>query len=296
MVSGGKGVTVMKSAAFEYHRATSVDEALACMARYEGQAQWLAGGQSLLAMMNLRLAQPPALIDIRGIPGLNEIRQTGGTVRIGALCTHHQIQQSALVQDALPLLAQAVPHVAHLAIRHVGTIGGSLALADPAAEYPAVVQALKGVLVAQGPSGERRIPVDDYFVGLYQTALQPGELLTAVELPVAKPGQRFHFDELSRRRGDYGLVGLACAAQVHAGLLSDVRLSFLAVGDGPVLATRAMAVLNGKTLDETLIRAAQQALESDLQPAGDLQATAATKLHCARVLLGRALSTWRTAA
>lgn len=285
----------MKSAAFEYHRANTLSEAFACMARYDGQAQWLAGGQSLLAMMNLRLAHPPALIDIRGIPGLAEIRSMGSVVRIGALCTHNQLLNSPLIRDAVPLLAQAVPHVAHLAIRNVGTIGGSLALADPAAEYPTVVQALRGTLIAQGPAGERRIAADEYFVGLYQTALQPGELLTAIELPVAQAGQRFHFDELSRRRGDYGMVGVACAAQVTSGIVSGVRLSFLAVGDGPVLARNAMAALEGQPLDEPAIRAAQQALDQDLQPAGDLQATAATKLHCARVLLGRALGSWRTA-
>jgi carbon-monoxide dehydrogenase medium subunit len=246
-------------------------------------------------MMNLRLATPPALIDIRGIAGLSDIRQSGSVVRIGALCTHHQLLTSTVIQTALPLLAQAVPHVAHLAIRNVGTIGGSLALADPAAEYPTVVQALQGTLIAQGPGGERRIPVDDYFVGLYQTALQPGELLIAIELPVAQAGQHFHFDELSRRRGDYGMVGLAAAGHIQAGVCSGVRLSFLAVGDGPVLARQAMAALEGRKLDDATLRQAQQALDQDLQPAGDLQANAATKLHCARVLLGRALAAWRTA-
>ena len=285
----------MKSAAFEYHRATTLSDALACMARYEGQALWLAGGQSLLAMLNLRLANPPALIDIRGIEGLSDIRQSDSVVRIGALCTHQQLLTSTVIRECVPLLAQAVPHVAHLAIRNVGTIGGSLALADPAAEYPAVVQALNATLIAHGPAGERRIPVQSYFQGLYQTALQPHELLTAVEIPVAQAGDLFHFDELSRRRGDYGMVGLACASQVKSGTLRAVRLSFLAVGDGPVLATHAMQILEGQVLDESLIRQAQQALEQDLQPSADLQATAATKLHCAKVLLGRALGAWRTA-
>jgi carbon-monoxide dehydrogenase medium subunit len=283
----------MKSAAFEFHRAGTLSEAFDCMARYDGQAQWLAGGQSLLAMMNLRMANPPALIDIRGIPGLSEIQQQGTVVRIGALCTHRQLQDSALVQQSIPLLAQAIPHVAHLAIRNVGTIGGSLALADPAAEYPAVVQALSGHIIVQNAQTERRIPVADFFQGLYQTALQPGELLTAVELPVATTDQRFHFSELSRRRGDYGMVGLAVAASLQSSRLSAVRLSFLAVGDGPVLAKQAMAVLEGQTLDERIIQQAQQALEKDLHPNGDLQATAATKMHCARVLLGRALGAWR---
>jgi carbon-monoxide dehydrogenase medium subunit len=283
----------MKSAAFEFHRASSMQDAFDCMARYEGQAHWLAGGQSLLAMMNLRLANPPALIDIRGIPGLSDIRQQGNMVRIGALCTHRQVMDSSLVQQSIPLLAQAVPHVAHLAIRNVGTIGGSLALADPAAEYPAVVQALGGTLIVQSATAERRIAVADFFQGLYQTALNPGELLTAVELPMASPNQRFHFSELSRRRGDYGMVGLACAGTLKGDRLTAVRLSFLAVGDGPVLASHAMAVLEGQTLDDHRIQQAQQALEHDLHPNGDLQARAPTKMHCARVLLARALGSWR---
>ena len=176
----------MKAAAFDYTRASSVEQAIDLLREHAPSAQILAGGQSLMAMMNLRLAQPGILIDIGGIQALKSIAVQGKVLRIGALVTHHAVMQSDLVAKHVPLLAQAVPHVAHLAIRNVGTIGGSLALADPAAEYPAVALALKATIVAQGPKGERRIAIDDYFQGLYQTALQSDELLVAVEFPLAE--------------------------------------------------------------------------------------------------------------
>lgn len=285
----------MKAAAFDYTRAASVEAAIDLLRQHAGSAQILAGGQSLMAMMNLRLAQPGLLIDISGIDSLKSITVDGAVLRIGALVTHHSVLQSDLVARHVPLLAQAVPHVAHLAIRNVGTLGGSMALADPAAEYPAVALALNATIVAQGPKGQRRIPISGYFQGLYQTALQPDELLVAVEFPLAQAGQVFHFDELSRRRGDYAMVGLACALRVQGGVVQDARLAYLAVGDGPVLAGRAMAALQGKALDAAAIQSAQQALDQDLSPNGDLQADPATKIHLARVLLGRALNALRSA-
>jgi carbon-monoxide dehydrogenase medium subunit len=285
----------MKAAAFDYTKVGTVAEAVALLSHHAGSAQILAGGQSLMAMMNLRLAQPGLLIDISGIDGLQGIEVQGSVLRIGALTTHHAILQSELVARHAPLLAQAVPHVAHLAIRNVGTIGGSLALADPAAEYPAVALALNATIVAQGPQGERRIAIGDYFKGLYQTALQPDELLVAVEIPVAQPGQKFHFDELSRRRGDYAMVGLGCVLTLDGHRVKEARIALLAVGDGPVLATQAMAALAGRTLDDAAVQAAQQALAQDLSPNGDLQADPATKIHLARVLLGRALIALRSA-
>lgn len=285
----------MKAAAFDYTRASSVEQAIGLLREHAPSAQILAGGQSLMAMMNLRLAQPGILIDIGGIQALKSIAVQGKVLRIGALVTHHAVMQSDLVAKHAPLLAQAVPHVAHLAIRNVGTIGGSLALADPAAEYPAVALALKATIVAQGPKGERRIAIDDYFQGLYQTALQSDELLVAVEFPLAESAQVFHFDELSRRRGDYAMVGLACALRMQGQKVQEARLAYLAVGDGPVLAKAAMNGLQGQNLDAASIQAAQQALASDLHPNGDLQADAATKVHLARVLLGRALQAMRSA-
>jgi carbon-monoxide dehydrogenase medium subunit len=249
-----------------------------------------------MAMMNLRLAQPEQLIDISGIDSLKGIRIEGDVLRIGAMTTHHQIMTSELVARHVPLLAQAVPHVAHLAIRNVGTIGGSMALADPAAEYPAVALALQAKVWVQGPGGSRCIGIDAYFKGLYQTALQPDELLVAVEFPLAAATQRFHFDELSRRRGDYAMVGLACALDLKGDRVQSARLAYLAMGDGPVLAHGAMQALQGHSLNPQAIGMAQQALERDLQPHGDVQADAVTKLHWAKVLLGRALNAIRSAA
>jgi carbon-monoxide dehydrogenase medium subunit len=191
-------------------------------------------------------------------------------VRIGALVTHSELQNSREVAKHVPLLAQAAPHVAHTAIRNRGTIGGSLALADPAAEYPAVAVALDALIYVVGTNGERKIKATEFFKGLFETALQPGELITAVEFPSAKAADKSVFVELTRRHGDYAIVGLA----VH-----NDRFVFLGVGDGPRLFTI-------KDLEK-----GKQSLKSDLKPAGDLYNTSATKLHLAGVLLERAWNT-----
>jgi carbon-monoxide dehydrogenase medium subunit len=295
-VSRNHEAHAMKSPDFDYFRANSLQEALTCLQKHGANAQLLAGGQSLLAMLNLRLATPSILIDISRIPGLSSIERQGSVLRIGALVTHRQLLDSAEVAASVPLLAQAVPYVAHLAIRNAGTIGGSLALADPAAEYPSVALALQATLIASSLRGERRIAAADYFQGLYQTALAEDEILTAVEFPIATPDQRFSFQELARRRGDYAMVGVACAITWTAGRVSDARITFLAMGDGPVLASHAMKALVGTSMDAAAIQASQQALSRDLAPAGDLQATPETKCHLARVLMGRALNPLRSAA
>lgn len=280
----------MKAADFEYVKVASLDEAFGELARRGESAQILAGGQSLMAMLNLRLATPSCLIDIGALPGLREIRRDGDTVRVGALVTHRQLQDSAEIAASVPLLSQAVPHVAHLAIRNAGTIGGSLALADPAAEYPAVAVALEATIVVQGAQGQRRIAAADFFEGFYRTARQPQEILVGVEFPVRRPAERAHFSELARRRGDYAMVGLAALLEFDGGTVSRARLAFLAVGDRPVLAAGAMAALQGRAPDDAAARAAQEALAGDLDPPGDLQADPATKLHLARVLLGRSIA------
>ena len=286
----------MKAPDFEYVKVASLDEAFGELERRGESAQILAGGQSLMAMLNLRLAAPSCLVDISALPGLGEIRRDGDVVRVGALVTHRQLEESAEIAASVPLLAQAVPHVAHLAIRNAGTIGGSLALADPAAEYPAIALALEATIVVQGTGGVRRIAAADYFQGFYRTAREPQEILVGVEFPVRHPNERAHFSELARRRGDYAMVGLAALLRFDAGVVSRARLAFLAVGDRPVLATHAMAALQGRALDAQATRAAQDALARDLDPGGDLQADPATKKHLARVLLGRALDHLRQTA
>ncbi|TAK39761.1 MAG: xanthine dehydrogenase family protein subunit M [Betaproteobacteria bacterium] len=279
----------MKAASFSYVKPAALNEVFDLLARHGDRARVLAGGQSLLASLNLRLSAPELLIDITGVPGLAGITVSGGTVRIGALTTHRQIERSPEVARHLPLLAQAVRHVAHVAIRNVGTFGGSVALADPAAEYPACAVALDAILVLAGRGAERRVRAREFFRGLYDTALQPGELVIAGEFPVSGEAYRSAFLELARRRGDYAIVGIAAHARLAAGRISDARLAFLGAASKPVLALRAAALLEGRPLDAQAIAAAQATLEDDLELPADLYSSRATKLQLARVLLGRAL-------
>lgn len=278
----------MKAPPFAYLRARSTDELFDVLGRHGDGARILAGGQSLVASLNLRLSEPDVLVDITHLPGLSGIEVEDGVVTIGALTRHAEIAGSETVRIHLPLLAQAVAHVAHPAIRNRGTIDGSLALNDPAAEYPAVAVALGATMAVRGPGGTRRVPASEFFRGIYATALAPDELLEAVEFPVQTPGERSVFLELARRHGDYAMVGLAAHGRVKAGRASGLRLVFLAVGDGPVEARRAAATACEGVLAER-IAPAQAALDADLDPPGDLNAAPATRMHLARVLLGRAL-------
>ena len=279
----------MKAPAFAYAKPDALPEVFDLLERHGDGAKILAGGQSLLASLNLRLSSPELLVDITGLKGLTGIRLEDGKVRIGALTTHRQIEHSPEVAKHLPLLAQAVRQVAHVAIRNVGTIGGSLALADPAAEYPACAVALDATVVLVGRGGERRVKALDFFRGLYETALAPGEIVAAIEFEAIRPDFRSAFLELARRQGDYAIVGLAAHAKVEDGRYSDARLAFLGVGGRPVLAKSAMALLEGKPYSTGIAAAAKQALAKDLDPPKDLTTSAATKLHLARVLTGRAL-------
>ena len=280
----------MKSPDFEYVKAKNIEDVFASLHTYKDSAQILAGGQSLLAMLNLRMANPQILIDISGIDSMKGIEKLGNALRIGALTTHNEILNSDLVKLHVPLLAQAVPYVAHLAIRNKGTIGGSLALGDPAAEYPAVALALNATLVIQSSKGERRVKAHDFFLSLYRTAVQSEEVLIAVEFPLATSNHRFVFLELARRKGDYAMVGLAVALTMDGKTIRECALSFMAMDDKPVLAPNAMKALIGQHIHPESILLAQNALDADLDPPGDLQADASTKKHLARVLLSRALT------
>jgi carbon-monoxide dehydrogenase medium subunit len=250
-------------------------------------ARLLAGGQSLIPALNMRLAQPAILVDINKAAELQGIAEIeGGGVRIGALTRHAELGRSALVRDRLRLLHDAVPHIAHPAIRNRGTFGGSLAFADPAAELPACAVALGAEILLASRRGVRRVPAAEFFRGLYDTARRPDEVVTGAEFPPARTEERSVFLELARRRGDYAMVGLAARATVQRGEASDLRLVFLGVSAKPAVAERAAAAANGRKMADS-IPAAQEALASDLDPVGDLHADAATKLHLARVLLGR---------
>ncbi len=280
----------MKSSAFDYVRAETPQQALALLAQHGEDARVLAGGQTLLASLNLRLSQPTVLIDIGGLADWRGIAVAGGVLRIGALTRHVEIEESALVARHAPLLAQAAPHIAHRAIRNMGTIGGSLAYADPAAEWPACVLALEGTLVAMGARGERRFAAADFFQGLYTTALQPDELLVAIELPLLQPSERQDFDELSRRHGDYAIAGLAARALWDGQALQAVRLAFLSLGDRPVRARQAEALLQAGPLDSPRLAQAEAALRAELQPFADLTHSAAAKTQMAATLMRRAIA------
>lgn len=279
----------MKSPAFDYVRAESPQHALALLAQHGDDARILAGGQTLLASLNLRLSQPTLLVDIGGLAAWRGIEVQGGVLRIGALTRHVEIEESPLVAQHAPLLAQAAPHIAHRAIRNKGTLGGSLAYADPAAEWPACVLALQGTLVLHGAAGERRVAADDFFQGLYSTALQEGELLAALEVPLLQPGERQVFDELARRHGDYAVAGLAARARWDGRTLQGLRLAFLSLGDRPLRASQAEALLQAGVLDEARIAAADAALRAELQPFADLTHSAAAKTQMAATLMRRAV-------
>jgi carbon-monoxide dehydrogenase medium subunit len=269
----------VKPAPFAYKKARSVDEALSLMAG-EPEARLLAGGQTLIASLNMRLSAPPLLIDINGIDGLDRIEASNGSVQIGALVRHAQAERDGTIARAAPLIARALPHIAHPAIRNRGTIGGSIAYADPAAELPACLLALDGEIVARGANGERSIAADNFFKGLFETALAPGEMLTGIRIPAAKGESRYGFVELARRHGDYALVGLAASARAEGTRLQDVRLAFFGVGSTAVRTRRAEAALAEGDVD-----GAVAAL--DLNPGGDIHASGAVRKHLAGVLLRR---------
>lgn len=269
----------MKPAPFAYRKAQTLDEAVALLGQHK-DARLIAGGQSLIATLNMRLSSPSLLVDLNGIAGLDRIEVRDGMVEIGALTRHVQAERSDAIAQFAPLIARVMPHIAHAAIRNRGTIGGSIAFADPAAELPACLLALGGEVVATGPAGRRTIKADDFFKGLFETALGPQDVLTAVRVPAADANTRIGFDELARRHGDYAIVGLAASARADGTRLADVRLAFFGVGDTPLRARKAEAALAGGDVD-----AAVAAL--DLEPHDDVQATGKAKKHLAGVLLRR---------
>lgn len=280
----------MKAPPFEYVRARTVEEAIALLAQHGEGARVLAGGQTLLASLNLRLSEPALLVDITGIAPLRGIERRGDRLWIGATTTHAELESAALVAEHAPLLAAAAPHIAHRAIRNVGTWGGSLAYADPAAEWPACLLALEGTVLLQGPRGQRSVPAREFFRSILTTAMEPGELLLGTEVPVATTSEWFGFDELARRRGDYAAAGLAVAAHFDGTVARHVRLGFLAVGPTALRAPRTEALLAGKELNAATIEIALASLKSELDPMADLYHAADTKRHLAAVLARRLLT------
>lgn len=279
----------MKAPRFAYARPASIAEAIALLDKHKDDARVLAGGQSLVPMLNFRVAAPKVLVDINRIAGLAGIKVTKSHVRIGALTRHADLERSVDIAKHLPLVAAAMPHVAHPAVRNRGTFGGSCALGDPAAELPACALALGATFVLAGKKGERRVAAGDFFKGLYATALKTGELLIAAEFPLPKPGYASAFGELARRHGDYAMVGVAAHGSTKGGKFSDMRVAFFGVGDRPQLAAHFARALEGEPATAKSVDEALGKLDADLAPRADLYSSAATKLHLAKVLAGRVL-------
>ena len=278
----------MKASAFSYARATSVANALDLLGAHGDKAKVLSGGQSLMPAMNLRLVSPEFIVDIGELAELRGIGVKDETLTIGALTRHVDLLTSPEIAAHAPLLTEAVAHVAHPAIRNRGTLGGSLAHADPASELPACMVALDATIVVRGRDGERRIAAVDFFRGTYETALSAEELLIAVELPVVQKNSAHFFSEFARRHGDYAITGVAAQAVVDSGILTDLRLVFFAVGDRPVLAKAARGLVN-VAVTPGVLSDASRALGEELDPPEDQQATGSMRRHLANVLMIRCI-------
>ena len=279
----------MKSAAFDYVKPKALQEALSLLEQGGDDAQLIAGGQTLLATLNMRLSEPKVLIDITDIAELKGISVVGDSLRIGALVTHTEIEDSELVAKHAPLLKAAAPHIAHRAIRNLGTWGGSLAYGDPAAEWPACSLTLRATMIIHGPAGERRISANDFFIDLYTTSLEPDEILVATEIPLASKQEVFYFHELARRHGDYAVAGLAAVAQKQGDVLTRCAFTFFSVGATPVMATKAQDLINGQKLNVELITKAVAEARNEIEAIADITNSAEAKQHLIGVLLERGL-------
>ena len=281
----------MKPAAFDYYAPRSVDEALVLLADYGGDAKLLAGGQSLVPTMNFRLAQPTGLIDLNGIDELFFIREDESGLRCGAMTRQRSVERSALAQRITPLLHEAMPHIAHAQIRNRGTIGGSLAHADPAAELPALAVALDARMYVRSVTDARWVAARHFYVGLFATAMLSEEMLVEVAFPTLPPGSGWAFDEVARQHGNYAMCGAAAVVRLdEKGTVENVRLVFLSVGEGPVEAEQAAAVLVGEQPTAEAIRAAADtAATRDIDPVGDIHAGPAFRRHLSRVIAERVL-------
>jgi aerobic carbon-monoxide dehydrogenase medium subunit len=279
----------MKLPPVDYEAPETVSEAVELLAEHQDLASVLAGGQSLIPLLALRLARPAVLIDINGIDELSGVSAADGWVAIGAMTREYVAEESAIVADAVPLLAAALPLIGHEAIRSRGTVGGSLAHADPAAELPAVARALDAELVVSGPSGERVVPAAEWFEGYLTTSREPDELLTEVRFPAAGPGTGVSFQEVARRHGDFAMVGLATSVTLSDGVISDARMAFAGASDVPARATAAEELLAGeRPLAELFDEAARRAI-ADIDPPSDLHGSAEYRKKVAAALVRRGL-------
>jgi carbon-monoxide dehydrogenase medium subunit len=282
----------MKPAPFEYHRATDVDDAVTAL-RQADESKAIAGGQSLIAMMNLRLARPELLVDLIALRDLDYIEpRPDGGLAIGALTRQRALERSALVAERCPVMAEALPLVAHPAVRNRGTIGGSLAHADSGSELCSVALATDAVLRAHGPDGDREIPAAEFFHGTFTTALAEDEILTEIIIPPAAPRTGSAYAETSRRRGDFALAGVGCVVSLADGdTVSYARIACISLGPSALRARHAEDSLLGSRLDEAAVTRAAALISEDIEPAGDLHASAAFRQHLARALTTQVLRT-----
>jgi aerobic carbon-monoxide dehydrogenase medium subunit len=279
----------MKLPPVDYEAPTTVSEALELLAGHLDEASVLAGGQSLIPLLALRLAHPAVLIDINGIDELSGISATDGQVAIGAVTREYVAEESGTVAGAVPLLAAALPLIGHEAIRSRGTIGGSMAHADPAAELPAVARALDAEFVVRGPSGERVVPAAEWFEGYLTTSRGPDELLVEVRFPAAEPGTGVSFQEVARRHGDFAIVGLAASLTLSEGAISDARLAFAGMSDVPVRAAGAEDLLVGERPSAGLFEEAARRATGDIDPPADLHGSSEYRKKVAAALVRRGL-------
>jgi len=286
----------MKPAAFDYVVADSIDMAVASLADGGGDAKIIAGGQSLVPMLNFRLLRPSVLIDINRIGDLAFIEEAGKKIRVGALARHYQLETSPVIARHLPVLASAMTHVAHLAIRNRGTIGGSLSHADPAAELPMMALLLDAELHIASASGKRTITARDFFVGALTVDLARDDIVTEIVLPKLPPKTGWGFEEVARRSGDFALAAAAATLTLSAGVISQARIALTGVGATPVRAAEAEALLVGQALEPGLIDRIIDAVRAAIEPDTDLHASSDYRRHLAGVLAGRAVSAaWRRA-
>jgi carbon-monoxide dehydrogenase medium subunit len=282
----------MKPPRFRYIPARSLEEALAAKAEYGEDARFLAGGQSLVPAMNFRLVQPAVLIDLNPLGELAGVERVDGAVRIGAMTRYRALEPDPIVLRDLPLISEALPEIAHPQIRNRGTIGGNLANADPASELPAIVRGLGGRLRARSAISERTINAADFFVGPLTTALTPDEMLVAIELPLLPPRSGTAFVEMSRRRGDFALAGVAALVTLDADeICLNARLAYCGLGDRPIHAAAAARSLIGQRLSEAAFAEAAQLAQSAVDPQGSVHASKEYQRHLAGVLTRRALKT-----
>jgi carbon-monoxide dehydrogenase medium subunit len=280
----------MKAPSFSYVRPETIAEAIGLLSSSPDDSRILAGGQSLVPMLNLRVVSPSILIDVNQISALEGITVESEKVHLGALTRHVELETASEISTHLPLLSLAAPHIAHPAIRTRGTFGGSCAFADPSAEIPACSLALDATFVMAGPNGERRVLAQDFFVGPLTTALKPDELLLRAEFPKPKPGYVSAFGELTRRKGDFALVGIAAYGSTSQRRFSDLRIVIFGAGDKPVRAIHLENALQDQNASPDSIRRVMTALDADIDPRDDLHAKSETRRHLAKVLAVRVLN------